>query len=119
MEKNIISNQIANAVNELKETIKNAIAELKETISENLETLSSVKENLAVAHSELDAIVDIADTLAVDMSTLTEESLESLNDLETVLEIIDPDNFGYDEDEDEEYIEIEDEDGDVEKVYVE
>lgn len=53
------------------------------------------------------------------MDTLTEETLESLNDLETVLEIIDPDNFGYDEIEEEEYIEIEDEDGDVEKVYVE
>jgi len=120
MERNIISNQVANAVNELKETIKNAIAEIKDVISENLTMLSAVKENLAVAHGELDTIVNITDTLAVDMDTLTDETLESLNDLEMVLEVIDPDNFGFeDEVEEEDYIEIEDENGDVEKVYVE
>lgn len=116
-----LSNKIANSVNELKETIKSAVNELKGTIKENLDTLANVKNNLSYAHSELFDIYGAIDELAIDMDVLAEDTGMAVNELENILEIIMPEDYGeeedFDEDDDGAYIVVEDTETDEETEY--
>jgi uncharacterized protein YoxC len=119
MEK-ILSTKIANAVNELKETINSAIVELKDTIKENLNTLESVKQNLAYAHGEMEVICNVADDLSITMESIVEDTDGACDTLEDVLAVIDPDNFGDEEEdfeEEEDYIVVEDTESGEETEY--
>jgi uncharacterized protein YoxC len=111
MEK-ILSTKIANAVNELKETINSAIVELKDTIKENLNTLESVKQNLAYAHGEMEVICNVADDLSITMESIVEDTDGACDTLEDVLAVIMPEEYGDFEEEDfeeeEDYIVVED-----------
>lgn len=111
MEK-ILSTKIANAVNELKETINSAIVELKDTIKENLNTLASVKQNLAYAHDEMEEIFGVADDLSISMEIIAEDTNNACDTLEDVLAVIMPEEYGDfeegDFEEEEDYIVVED-----------
>ena len=107
-----LSNKITNAVNELKETINSAVAEIKNTIKTNLDTFENVKSNLSNAYAEMEELFAIADDLSISMEMVAEDTNSACEDLEEVLAVIDPDNFGdFEEDfeeEDEDYIVVED-----------
>lgn len=108
-----LSNKIANAVNELKETINSAVAEIKESITKDLGVLASVKQNLSNSYNELETIFGVADDLSIEMEMLAEDMDKSLDELGGVLEIINPEEFGEDED----YLVVEDTESGEETEY--
>ena len=117
-----LSNKITNAVNELKETIKSAVNEIKNTIKTNLDTFEKVKSNLSNAYAEMEEIFAIADDLSISMEMVAEDTNCACEDLEEVLAVIDPDNFGdfeedFEEEEEEDCIVVEDTESGEETEY--
>ena len=105
-----IVNKISNSLNEIKELMNSVVEELKDGIKENLDLLSNVKTNLATYHNGLEEIGIMAEDLSIDMELLAEDINNDVEELENVLAVIDPDNFGDEEDieEEEDYITVED-----------
>lgn len=108
-----IVKKISNSLNEIKELMNSVVEEIKSGIKENLDLLSNVKTNLATYHNGLEEIGIMAEDLSIDMELLAEDINNNAEELEEVLAVIDPDNFGDEEDfeeeeEEEAYLVVED-----------
>lgn len=104
---------LTNTIKELKETINSAVAEIKDTVKENLMLLSSVKKNLSTAYQDINELTTLADDLSISMESVAETTFSASEELENILSVIYPEEYGedyeeYEEDDDEDCIIVED-----------
>ena len=92
---NKIVNSLKETMKSLTETIANAVNEIKEDIKTNLSALESVKTNLRADFDALNEIGSITDDMSIAMATATEDITDSCISVETMLDMIDPQEEDY------------------------